>query len=44
MTQAEFNQMLQIAIASQTTGYFTTKYSWDEVERMLDWVKQQMGG
>lgn len=43
MTQEEFNQMFQAAIAGQTTGYFTTKYSWDEVEQMLDWVKQQMG-
>lgn len=43
MTQDEFNQMFQNAIAAGTTGYFTSKYSWDEVEAMLDWVKQQMG-
>ena len=43
MTQEEFNQMLQAAIASNTTGYFSTKYSWEDVEKMLDWVKTQMG-
>ncbi len=44
MTQAEFNQMLKNAIAAGTTGYFYSKYNWDEVEKMLDWVKTQMGG
>lgn len=43
MTQDEFNQMLQAAIASGATGYFTSKYSWDEVETLLDWVKTQKG-
>lgn len=43
MTQDEFNQMLQNAISQKIVGYFTTKYSWEEVETLLDWVKQQKG-
>ena len=43
MTQEEFNRMLQNAIAGNLTGYFTTKYSWEEIEALLDWVKQQKG-
>lgn len=42
MTQEEFNAMLQNALASGISGYFTSKYSQEEVEAMLDWVKQQM--
>ncbi len=43
MTQNEFNQMLQNAFASGIGGYFTSKYSWEEVEALLDWVKTQKG-
>lgn len=43
MTQEEFNQMLQNAFAASIGGYFTSKYSWEEVEELLDWVKQQKG-
>lgn len=43
MTQAEFNQMLQNAFAAGIGGYFTSKYSWEEVEALLDWVKTQKG-
>ncbi len=43
MTQEEFNRLMQNFLASGTTGYFTTKYSWEEIEALLDWVKQQKG-
>ena len=43
MTQEPFNRMLQTAIAQGLFGYFTSKYSWEEVEALLDWVKQQKG-
>lgn len=43
MTQEQFNQMLEVALAQGFGGYFTSKYSWEEVEELLDWVKQQKG-
>lgn len=43
MTQEQFNEMLQNALSSGIGGYFTSKYSWEEVETLLDWVKQQKG-
>ncbi len=43
MTQEQFNQMLQTALAQGLAGYFTSKYSWEEVEALLDWVKTQKG-
>ena len=40
MTQEEFNQMLQVAVASGLPGgSFTMKYSWEEIEALLDKVK-----
>lgn len=39
MTQEEFNQMLQVAVASGLPGgSFTMKYSWEEIEALLDKV------
>lgn len=43
MSQDEFNKMLRNAIASGITGYFESKYSWEEVEKILDWAKKQAG-
>ncbi len=43
MTQEQFNQMLRNAMAAGISGYFTSKYKWEEVEALLDWVKQQKG-
>lgn len=43
MTQEQFNEMLQNALSAGIGGYFTSKYSWEEVETLLDWVKQQKG-
>lgn len=43
MTQEQFNQMLQTAIAQGLFGYFTSKYSWEEIEALLDWVDEQKG-
>lgn len=42
MDQEQFNQMLQAALAQGLAGYYTSKYSWEEIEAMLDWVKEQM--
>lgn len=36
MTQEEFNQMLQVAIAGGLSGYATSKYSLEEIEEKLD--------
>lgn len=36
MTQEEFNQMLQVAIAGGLSGYATSKYSLEEIEERLD--------
>lgn len=45
MTQEQFNAMLQVALAEGLPGgYATSKYSAEEIDRMLDWVKTQMGG
>ena len=39
MTQSEFNAMLQVAIAQGLPGgSFTMKYSWEEIETLLDKV------
>lgn len=42
MTQDEFDQMLQNAVSNGFTGYFPMRYGWEEIETLLDWVKQQM--
>lgn len=40
MTQDEFNAMLQIAIAQGLPGgSFQMKYTWEEIEALLDKVK-----
>ena len=40
MTQAEFNAMLQVAIAQGLPGgSFQMKYTWEEIEALLDKVK-----
>ncbi len=44
MTQEQFNAMLQAALAAGLPGgYATSKYSAEEIDKMLDWVKKQMG-
>lgn len=41
MTQEEFNKMLQIALAEGLPGgYYTSKYSGEEIDELLDKVKQ----
>lgn len=42
MDQEQFNEMLMSALAQGLTGYYTSKYSWEEIEAMLDWVKEHM--
>lgn len=44
MSQEQSEAMPQSASLADPTGYFTSKYSWEEVEAILDWAKQQMGG
>ena len=40
MTQEEFNAMLQVAIAQGLPGgYYTSKYSGEEMDALLDKVK-----
>ena len=40
MTQEEFNSMLQVAIAQGLPGgYYTSKYSGEEMDALLDKVK-----
>ena len=41
MTQEEFNAMLQVAIAQGLPGgYYTSKYSGEEMDALLDKVKE----
>ena len=40
MTQEEFNAMLQVALAQGLPGgYYTSKYSGEEMDTLLDKVK-----
>lgn len=40
MTQEEFNAMLQVALAQGLPGgYYTSKYSGEEMDALLDKVK-----
>lgn len=32
------------AAAEEPTGYYTSKYSGEEMDALLDWVKAQQGG
>ena len=41
MTQEEFNAMLQVALAQGLPGgYYTSKYSGEEIDALLDKVKE----
>lgn len=41
MTQEEFNQMLQVALAQGLPGgYYTSKYSGEEIDVLLDKVAE----
>lgn len=42
MTQEEFNAMLEVAISQGLFGYYTSKYSGEEMDGLLDWVNGQM--
>lgn len=44
MTQEEFNSMLQVAIAQGLPGgYYTSKYSGEEIDALLDLVSEHLG-
>lgn len=36
MTQVEFNEMLQVALSQGLSGYYTSKYTGEEIDRRLD--------
>ena len=41
MTQEEFNAMLQVALAQGLpSGYYTSKYSGEEIDALLDKIKE----
>lgn len=43
MTQEEFNKMLQTAIAQGVFGYYTSKFSGEEIDSLLTSVQALIG-
>lgn len=44
MTQAEFNALMDAYLAQQADGYYTSKYSGEDIDTLLDLVNGEGGG
>lgn len=44
MTQEEFNALMDTYLAEHfKSGYYTSKYSGEEIDALLDWANTQKG-
>lgn len=43
MTQAEFNALMDAYLAQKAEGYYTSKYSGEEIDALLDLVSGEGG-